>query len=144
MMKKKTDTKNDKLFVTDVVSLFKQLKHQEEYNIISNIREKFQHLILVDGINGVKEECQKVIDEVTNGQPIKGHISYFAEYSEENSQNIEIVRYAHGGGMNIPKRTNGGVVIATLVIVKIKGEYSRIMGFTWYHPEQFDPFAHRI
>ena len=141
MMKKKTDTKNDKLFVTDVVSLFKQLKHQEEYNIISNIREKFQHLILVDGINGVREECQKVIDEVTNGQPIKGNIRYFAEYSEENSLNIEIVRNAHGSVMQA-KRTNGGVVIATLVIVKIKGEYSRIMGFTWYHPEQFDPFAH--
>ena len=141
MMKKKTDTKNDKLFVTDVVSLFKQLKHQEEYNIISNIREKFQHLILVDGINGVREECQKVIDEVTNGQPIKGNIHYFAEYSEENNQNIEIIRNAHGSVMQA-KRTNGGVVIATLVIVKIKGEYSRIMGFTWYHPEQFDPFAH--
>ena len=141
MMKKKTDTKNTKLFVTDVVSLFKQLKHQEEYNIISNIREKFQHLILVDGINGVREECQKVIDEVTNGQPIKGNIRYFAEYSEENNQNIEIIRNAHGSVMQA-KRTNGGVVIATLVIVKIKGEYSRIMGFTWYHPEQFDPFAH--
>ena len=141
MMKKKTDTKNDKLFVTDVVSLFKQLKHQEEYNIISNIREKFQHLILVDGINGVREECQKVIDEVTNGQPIKGNIRYFAEYSEENNQNIEIIRNAHGSVMQA-KRTNGGVVIATLVIVKIKGEYSRIMGFTWYHPEEFDPFAH--
>lgn len=141
MMKKKTDTKNDKLFVTDVVSLFKQLKHQEEYNIISNIREKFQHLILVDGINGVREECQKVIDEVTNGQPIKGNIRYFAEYSEENNQNIEIIRNAHGSVMQA-KRTNGGVVIATLVIVKIKGEYSRIMGFTWYHPEQYDPFAH--
>lgn len=141
MMKKKTDTKNDKLFVTDVVPLFKQLKHQEEYNIISNIREKFQHLILVDGINGVRGECQKVIDEVTNGQPIKGNIRYFAEYSEENSLNIEIVRNAHGSVMQA-KRTNGGVVIATLVIVKIKGEYSRIMGFTWYHPEEFDPFAH--
>lgn len=141
MMKKKTDTKNTKLFVTDVVSLFKQLKHQEEYNIISNIREKFQHLILVDGINGVREECQKVIDEVTNGQPIKGNIRYFAEYSEENNQNIEIIRNAHGSVMQA-KRTNGGVVIATLVIVKIKGEYSRIMGFTWYHPEEFDPFAH--
>lgn len=142
MIKKtKTNTENDKLFVTDVVSLFKQLKHQEEYNIISNIREKFQHLILVDGINGVREECQKVIDEVTNGQPIKGNIRYFAEYSEENNQNIEIIRNAHGSVMQA-KRTNGGVVIATLVIVKIKGEYSRIMGFTWYHPEQYDPFAH--
>ena len=141
MMKKKTDTKNTKLFVTDVVSLFKQLKHQEEYNIISNIREKFQHLILVDGINGVREECQKVIDEVTNGQPIKGNIRYFAEYSEENNQNIEIIRNAHGSVMQA-KRTNGGVVIATLVIVKIKGEFSRIMGFTWYHPEEFNPFAH--
>ena len=141
MMKKKTSNENDKLFVTDVVSLSKQLKHQEECDIISNIREKFQHLILVDGINGVREECQKVIDEVTNGQPIKGNIRYFAEYSEENSQNIEIIRNAHGSVMQA-KRTNGGVVIATLVIVKIKGEYSRIHGFMWYHPEQYNPFAH--
>ncbi len=142
MIKTKTNTENNKLFVNDVVSLSKQLKHIEEFHIISCIREKFLHLILVDGINGIVKRCQQIIDECTNGQPIKGNISYYAEQPEENSPNIEIVRRARGGGQNIAKRTNGGVAIATLVIVEIQGEYSPIHGFTWYHPERFDPFAH--
>lgn len=141
MMKKKTDTKNDKLFVTNVVSLHKTLKHQEEVDIISLVREKLLYMILVDGIDEAVKQCNSIINEVTEGLPVKGNVHY-SFVRTEDEMNIEFVRHAHGGGNNQSVRDTGGVVIATLVIVKIKGELSPIHGFTWYHPEEFDPFAH--
>ena len=60
----------------------------------------------------------------------------------DDKYNIEIVRAAHGGGNNQSKRINGGVAIATLIIVKIEGELSPIHGIKWYYPEERDPFAH--
>lgn len=142
MMKKKTDTKNTKLFVTDVVYNHKQIKHQEEIDILSFVREKLLHMILVDGIDEAVKQCNNIINEVTEGLPIKGNINY-SFVRTEDEMSIEFVRHAHGGGDRQSIRDGfGGVVVGTVKTVEIKGELSLIHGFKWYHPEQYNPFAH--
>ena len=129
----------NKLFVVDVVSNGKQIKHQEEVDILSLVREKLLHMILVDGIDEAVKQCNSIINEETEGLPIKGNIHY-SFVRTDDKMNIEFVRHAHGGGNNRSVRDTGGVVVATVKIVKIKGELSPIHGFTWY--QETNPFAH--
>jgi len=134
--------KIEKMFVFDVVSNNKLIKHVEELNIIAAIKDKLLHIILMDNTEEAKRQCRNIINEITNGQPLKGNIHYFVETANDKTLNIEIVRAAHGGGSNSAVRTNGGIVIATLVITDIKGELSPIHGYTWYNLEERDPFSH--
>ena len=131
----------NKLFVVDVVSNGKQIKHQEEVDILSLVREKLLHMMLVDGIDEAVKQCNGIIKEVTEGLPIKGNINY-SFVRTEDEMSIEFVRHAHGGGCYQSIRSCGGVVVATVKIVKIKGELSPIHGFTWYHLDEMVPFAH--
>ena len=131
-----------KLFVVDIVSNTKVIKHGEEISIINIIKEKLNHLIIIGDTEEIKNQCNTVIREVTQGNPLKGNIRFFVESADNDKYNIEIVRAAHGGGNNQSKRISGGVAIATLIIVKIEGELSPIHGIKWYYPEERDPFAH--
>ena len=117
------------LFVSDVDVVNKQLKHQEEVDIINDIRDRILHMLLIDGIEEALRQCENIIKEVVGNKPTKGNIIYSA------------VRVNNGGGFSA-KRVTGGVVVATVKTTSVKGELSPIHGFTWYHPEERDPFAH--
>ena len=129
------------LFVSDVDVVNKQLKHQEEVDIINDIRDRILHMLLIDGIEEALRQCENIIKEVVGNKPTKGNIIYSA-VRVNNDMEIEIVRHAHGGGGFSAKRVTGGVVVATVKTTSVKGELSPIHGFTWYHPEERDPFAH--
>ena len=129
------------LFVSDVDVVNKQLKHQEEVDIINDIRDRILHMLLIDGIDEALRQCEYIIKEVVGNKPTKGNIIYSAVRAN-NDMNIEFVRYAHGGGRFSAKRVTGGVVVATVKTTSVKGELSPIHGFTWYHSEERDPFAH--
>lgn len=129
----------NRLFVNEVVVNYKQLKHVKEANIINNVRDELLYVILENNIDEAKERCRCIIEEETNNEPIKGNI-IFSVVSADNNTDIEIVRHAHGGGNNSSVRVTGGVVVATLKTVPIKGELSAIHGYKWYHPKDRNPF----
>lgn len=131
--------KNNKLFVIDVESNGKQIKKYDELEIVDRIRAKLNHFLLSDNnLDEAKSQCRQIIKEVVGDKPIKGNIHYFVDNAETNDNNIEIVRSAHGGGNNQSRRVNGGVVIATVKTVIVRGELSTIHGFTYYQDE--NPF----
>lgn len=132
-----TENKN-RLFVTAVVSNSRKINNAIEYAIIGHIREKLLCLILTDGVGEAQKECKTIIQEETGRKPVKGNIHYFAETAHDNPNCIEIVRAAHGGGNNRSARDNGGVVIATVIAVKIRGELSPVHGLTWYKSDGVD------
>ena len=133
------NTKQQKLFVVDVESNGKQIKNYAEVEIVDRIRTSLNHFLLSDNnLDEAKFQCSQIIKEVVGNKPIKGNIHYFVDNAQTNDNNIEIVRCAHGGGNNPSKRINGGVVIATIKTVVVKGELSAIHGFTYYQEE--NPF----
>ena len=141
MKQAKSTEKTNKLFVGFIAVNNKQLKNTTEALIIEEIRNKFLHVILVDGVDVAIKECEKIAKEVTEGQPVKGNI-FYSFIRTDDEQNIEFVRHSHGGGNNPSARSTGGVVVATIKTERIKGELSPIHGFTWY--QEKNPFAHLI
>lgn len=129
------------LFVSDVEVVNKQLKHQEEADIINGIRDRLLHMLLIDGIDEALRQCENIIKEVVGDKPVKRNIIY-SVVRANNDRKIELVRHAHGGGGFSAKRVTGGIVVATLKTISVKGELSTIHGFTWYHPSERDPFVH--
>ena len=130
-----------RLFVSEISVNSKQLRHQEELHIIDNVRDSLLHFILEETTAEAKEKCCQIIREVTGGKPIKGNIIYTAEPSDDDNE-IEIVRNAHGGGNNASLSVTGGVIIATIKIVSIRGELSPIHGTKWYNLQEGNPFIH--
>jgi len=130
----------NKLFVTAVSLNSKKINNTTELSIVGQIREKLLCLILTDGVGEARKECNVIIQEETGRKPVKGNVRYFAETAHDNPNCIEIVRSAHGGGDNRPARESGGVVIATVETVPIRGELSPVHGFVWYNPDENSPF----
>lgn len=123
------------MFVSDISVNGKQIKHSEELAIINNVRERLLFIIIEENIEEAKKICREIINDETGNAPIKGNITY-SVIPAVNGTDIEIVRHSHGGGNNASVRITGGVVIATVKTVPVKGKLSPIHGFTWYHPEE--------
>lgn len=130
-------------FVSEIKLLNKQLKHQEELNIIERMKDDFLHMLLVDDVDEAVSRCNEIIKQEVGDKPIKGNITFSAVRGDKNT-NIEFVRHAHGGGNNSAKRITGGVVVAIIEIASVRGELSPIHGLTFYRPEERDPFAHLL
>lgn len=129
-----------KLFVGEIEVNNKQLKHGEEAIIIQHFRDDMEHIILIDGIDEAIKQCEQIIKETTENNPVKGNI-YYSAVRADNNRDIEFVRHAHGGGNNQSLRVTGGVVVATIKTIEIKGELSPIHGYTWYDINKHNPFA---
>ena len=128
-------------FVCDVKLVNKQLKHQEELNVLESIKDRLLHILLFDGTAEALNCCDQIIKEEMGDKPIKGNI-FYSVIPADNGTDIEFVRHSHGGGNHSAKRITGGVVVAIIEIASVRGELSPIHGLTFYRPEERDPFAH--
>jgi len=131
----------DLYFVCDIKLFNKQLKHQEELNILESMKDNLLHMLLVDGVDEAVSRCNEIIKKEVDNKPIKGNIT-FSAVRGDNDTNIEFVRHSHGGGNHSAKRITGGVVVAIIEIASVRGELSPIHGLTFYRPEERDPFAY--
>lgn len=136
-----TNSKNT-LFVTEVVAS-KQVKNVMEVLIIGHFSEKLLHILLDDGIDEAVKQAEQIVRDEIGDEHIKGKIHYSCVRTDDE-MNIEFVRHAHGGGNNPSRRETGGVVVATIKTVRVRGKLSAIHGFTWNNPDNSDPFKNLL
>ena len=112
----------EKFFVTAVTSNAKVINSTFEMTIVSSIRDKWQHILIVGPLAVLKQDCDDAVARIAGDAPLKGNIHYKAEIAENDDNSIEILRIAHGGGNNMSKRTSGGVVLATIHVLPVRGQ----------------------
>lgn len=127
-----TNKKTKKYFVTEIKENSNAINNGDELALIAKLQSKLLNIILLDDLYEAIQQCKIIINETMGTLPLKGNIIYSAEQAD-NKTDIELVRYAHGGGNNLARRKNGGTVFATIKTTLIQGELSPIHGFTWYN-----------